>query len=172
MNEIRITATLSLDEKKPDDAYIDLNLSVDGQYLHEVNVYIDNVALVNSTTMSGELFIYTCDCGNPACQGIDDGVVVSHTADTVVWRLKNPISWPPGEPKPEWAHDAEFIFDKDSYIQQVAVALDHSKRLARGFNTLGKLWVGPNLTFERLLALEMPEFGVFFAPEPDARSVH
>lgn len=173
MNEIRISATLSLDEKYPEDAYIDLNLSVDGQYLHEVNVYVDPVALVNSTSMSGEFFIYTCDCGNPACQGIDDGVVVSHTPDTVIWRLKNPISWPPNEPKPDWAHDAEFVFPKADYINQVGTALDHSKRLARGFNVQGKLWVGPDLSVKGLMALEMQEQnGGFFAPEPDSRSVH
>ena len=41
MNDIRLTATLSLDEKTPDEAYLDFNLSIDGQYLHEVGVYID-----------------------------------------------------------------------------------------------------------------------------------
>lgn len=172
MNEIRITATLSLDEKYPDDAYIDLNLSVDGQYLHEVNVYIDPVALVNSTTMSGEFFIYTCDCGNATCQGIDDGVMVSQTPDTVIWRLKNPISWPPNEPKPDWAHDAEFKFAKDAYVQQVSTALEHAKRLARGYKGADKLWVGPALSFEGLMALELTESSSFFAHEPDTRSVH
>lgn len=172
MNEIRITATLSLDEKHPDDAYIDLNLSVDGQYLHEVNVYVDPVALVNSATVSGEFFIYTCDCGNPACQGIEEGVMISHTPDTVIWRLKNPISWPADEPRPDWAHDAEFVFAKSSYVQQVITALDHSKRLVRAYNGPGPLWVGPALSIEGLLALEMPEDSAFFAYEPDARSVH
>lgn len=94
MSEIRISVTLSLDEKHPEDGYIDFNLSVDGQYLHEVGVYIDPVNLVTSASISGEFFIYTCDCGNPACQGIEEGVNVSHTPETVVWRLKNPISWP------------------------------------------------------------------------------
>ncbi|QGY41646.1 hypothetical protein GM415_16465 [Pseudodesulfovibrio cashew] len=172
MNEIRITATLSLDEKYPEDAYIDLNLSVDGQYLHEVNVYVDPVALVNSASLSGEFFIYTCDCGNPACQGIDDGVMVSHTPDTVIWRLHNPISWPPEEPKPDWAHEAEFRFPKDEYLQQIGTALDHAKRLARGYRTSGKLWVGPDLSLEGLLALDIPKQGGFFASEPESRSVH
>lgn len=112
MNDIRISVTLSLDEKNPEDAYIDFNLSVDGQYLHEVNIYVDPVNLITSITMSGEFFIYTCDCGNPGCQGIDEGVTVSHAGDTVVWRLKNPISWPTDEPRPDWAHDAEFTFSK------------------------------------------------------------
>lgn len=172
MNEIRISATLSLDEGYPEDAYIDFNLSVDGQYLHDVNVYIDPVALVNSSTMSGEFFIYTCDCGNPACLGIDDGVVVSHTPDTVKWRLSNPISWPPEEPRPDWAHDAEFSFDKADYMQQIMIALDHAKRLARGYRTKGTLWVGPDLSLEGLLALEMPQQGGFFTSEPEGRAVH
>lgn len=172
MNEIRITATLSLDEKQPEDAYIDFNLSVDGQYLHEVNVYVDPVDLATSASMSGEFFIYTCDCGNPSCQGIDEGVHVAHTDDTVVWRLKNPISWPPGEPMPDWAHDAEFTFSKAQYVQQVATALDHAKRLARGFRPQGNLWVGPDLTLEGLMALDIPQQGGFFALEPDEHAVH
>ena len=172
MNEIRISATLSLDEKHPEDAFIDFNLSVDGQYLHDVNVYVDPVALVNSSAMSGEFFIYTCDCGNPACLGIDDGVMVSHTPDTVKWRLSNPIAWPPEEPRPDWAHEAEFTFPKDEYLFQVATALDHAKRLARGYRTAGTLWAGPDLSPEGLLALEMPQQGGFFTAEPQGRAVH
>ena len=172
MNEIRITATLSLDEQNPDDAYIDFNLSVDGQYLHDVNVYVDPVAMVNSTTMSGEFYIYTCDCGNPACQGIDEGVMVSHTPDAVVWRLKNPISWPADEPMPDWAHDAEFKFEKKQYAEQVSMALDHAKRLVRGFRPTGGFWVGPDLSIEGLMALEVPTEGGFFAMEPDEHAVH
>lgn len=172
MNEIGISTTLSLDEKMPDDAYIDFNLSVDGQYLHEANVYIDPVALVTSASMSGEFYIYTCDCGNPACQGIDEGVVISHSENGVVWRLKNPISWSPNEPKPDWAHDAEFHFSRENYHQQIATALEHAKRLVCGFKPTGKLWVGPNLTVDGLMALEMPERDDLFAHEPVGRAVH
>lgn len=172
MNEIRISVTLSLDEKMPDDAYIDFNLSVDGQYLHDVGVYVDPGNLVTSATMSGEFFIYTCDCGNPACQGIEEGVHISHSDDTVKWRLRNPISWTPGEPLPEWSHEGEFHFSKENYIQQISIALDHAKRLARGWKDKGNLWVGPNLSFEGLLALEVPQEGGFFAHEPEGRAVH
>lgn len=172
MNEIRITATLSLDEKHPEDAYIDLNLTVDGQYLHDVGVYIDPVALVTSSAMSGEFFIYTCDCGNPACLGIDEGVHVSHAGDTVRWRLRNPISWEPGEPMPDWSHQGDFSFSKENYVQQVSVALDHAKRLARGWTKSGNIWVGPDLSIEGLLALEVPQESGFFAYEPEGRAVH
>lgn len=172
MNEIRISATLSLDEKQPDDAYIDLNLTVDGQYLHDVGVYIDPVALVTSAAMSGEFYIYTCDCGNAACQGIDEGVQVTHTEDAVKWRLRNPISWTPGEPMPDWAHEGEFSFPKENYVQQIAIALDHAKRLARGWSKTGPLWVGPGLSLEGLLALEVPQESGLFAFEPEGRAVH
>ncbi|WP_419787568.1 hypothetical protein [Pseudodesulfovibrio sp.] len=171
MNDIRISTTLSLDEKQPEDAYIDFNLSVDGQYLHEINVYVDPVALVNSVSLTGEFFIYTCDCGNPACLGIDDGVQVSHTTDTVKWRLSNPISWPPDEPKPDWSHEAEFIFSRENYEEQISTALEHAKRLAKGYRTKGMLWVGPDLSIEGLLALEMPQYGGYFASEPEGRAM-
>ncbi len=172
MNDIRISATLSLDEKNPDDAYLDFNLSVDGQYLHDVGVYVDPANLITSATMSGEFFIYTCDCGNPACQGIDEGVNVSHSTDTVKWRLRNPISWPTDEPRPEWAHEGEFHFSKEDYVQQITIALDHAKRLARGWQDNGNLWVGPGLTLQGLLALEMPQESDFFTHEPEGRAVH
>ncbi|BCS86780.1 hypothetical protein [Pseudodesulfovibrio sediminis] len=173
MSEIRISVTLSLDEKHPEDGFIDFNLSVDGQYLHDVGVYIDPVNLVNSTSMSGEFFIYTCDCGNPACQGIEEGVMVSHTPDEVTWRLRNPISWPPNEPRPDWAHDGEFVFSKGNYLQQVTMALDHAKRLTRGFGLSGTLWVGPGLSQEALLALEVPDQGDgFLLAAPMGRALH
>ena len=172
MNDIRISVTLSLDEQHPEDAYLDFNLSVDGQYLHDVGVFVDPVAVVTSASMSGEFFIYTCDCGNPACQGIDDGVMVSHTPDSVKWRLSNPIAWPSGEPKPEWAHDAEFTFSKTNYIQQVSTALEHAKRLIANYKPESKLWPGPGLSIEALLALEVPSQSGFFAPEPDEQVVH
>ena len=173
MNEIRITVTLSLDERHPEDGYIDFNLTVDGQYLHEVGVYIDPAALVASATLSGEFFIYTCDCGNPACLGIDDGVMISHGSDTVIWQLRNPISWPPDEPRPDWAHDAEFVFSRENYLQELTIALDHAKRLADGFHLTGTLWFGPDLTLDELMALEVPpqEDG-FFSMEPVGRAVH
>lgn len=172
MNEIRISVTLSLDETSPDDAYIDFNLSVDGQFLHDPNVYVDPVDLVTSSTMSGEFFIFTCDCGDPSCLGIDDGVMVSHTPDTVKWRLRNPISWPPDDPVPDWAHEAEFTFSTEQYVQQIAMALDHAKRLTRGFSVTGSLWVGPDLSVEGLMALEMPRHGGFYSSEPDEQVVH
>jgi hypothetical protein len=172
MNEIRISVTLSLDETHPEDAYIDFNLSVDGQFLHDPNVYVDPVDLVTSSTMSGEFFIYTCDCGDPSCLGIDDGVVVAHAGDTVTWRLRNPISWPPDDPMPDWAHDAEFTFSREQYVQQIALALDHAKRLTRGFSVTGTLWVGPDLTVDGLLALEMPSEGGFYSIDPDEQVVH
>lgn len=172
MNDFRISVTLSLDEKHPEDAYLDFNLSVDGQYLHDVGVYIDPVAVVTSASMSGEFFIYTCDCGNPACQGIDSGVMITHTPDSVKWRLKNPISWPTDEPRPEWAHEGEFTFTKANYLQQISTALNHAKRLIANYNPEGKIWPGPGLTIEALIALDVPEQGGFFAPEPDESVVH
>ncbi len=172
MNDIRISVTLSLDEKNIENAYIDFNLSVDGQYLHEPNVYVDPVALVMSSRMSGEFYIYTCDCGNPSCQGIDDGVMVSHTTDTVKWRLRNPISWTSGESLPEWTHEGNFVFPKDIYLQQVTTALEHAKRLARGFTTIGRIWVGPDLSPEGLMALEVPQQDGFFATDPDEHALH
>ncbi|WP_243546879.1 hypothetical protein [Pseudodesulfovibrio tunisiensis] len=156
MNVFGLSVTLSLDEQNTDDAYIDFNLTVDGQYPHELDAYVDPVDLAVSAAMGGELFIFTCSCGNPACVGIDEGVLVSHTADAVHWKLRNPVSWPPDEPLPDWAQTVELAFDRNEYRTAVSRALAQAKALVSHWRSSGKLWVGPDLTVKDLLALEVP----------------
>ena len=171
MNTIAISVTLSLDAEHPADALIDFNLTVDGEYLHEIGVFVDPVDLTLSAASNGEFFIFTCDCGNPACLGIVHGVRVSHSADTVRWLVHLPISPPPDEPEPAWARDVEFSFDRTEYIHQISQALEQSKILARNYRCTGSLWVGPDLTVEGLLALEIPNVDGRFSMEGPATAV-
>lgn len=165
MNEFMLTVQLSLDGENHEDAYIDFILSVDGQYLHEDGgAYIDPVALVMSAGMAGEHYIFTCNCGNPACLGIDEGVHVSHTATEIQWRLRQPIAWPAEDELPEWTQDVTVVFDKENYVEAVQRALLHAKTLAKGWNGDGPLWVGPDLSYDELMALEIPESGMINMP--------
>ncbi len=172
MNVLGLSVALTLDEGNPEDAYIDFNLTIDGQYIHESDVYIDPVDLVTSVGLDGELFIFTCSCGSPGCLGIDQGVQVTHVNGEIRWVLRNPISWPPGEDLPEWTHEAEFIFDRDEYTRMVRIGLEHAKMLVERWNGPGALWVGPDVTVEELMALEVPGQGPGLASEPENRSIH
>lgn len=165
MNEFVLTVQLSLDGENHEDAYIDFILSVDGNYLHEDGgAYIDPVDLTMSAGLSGEYFIFTCNCGNPACLGIDEGVHVEHHGNEVHWKLRTPIAWPSEEELPEWAQDVHLVFDREQYVQAVSMALLHAKTLAQGWQGQGSLWVGPDMTLEQLLSLEIPEAGTISMP--------
>lgn len=172
MNTIALSVTLSVDRENTNDAYLDFNLTVDDEYIHPPESYIDPAKLAESTLHSGELYIFTCSCGDPACLGIDEGIVVSHDSDTVQWMVRNPVSWNPEEALPDWAHDVELVFERVEYIAAVKGALEQAKALVRHWNGPGKLWVGPGeMSTEQLMELDVPEaFRVMSGM--DSRSIH
>lgn len=172
MNKFVLSVTLSVDRENTDDAYLDFNLTIDDEYIHPPESYIHPLDLVTSVTHGGELYIFTCSCGDPSCLGIDEGIIVSHNSDTIRWKVRNPIAWNPEEPLPDWTHDVEFAFDKVEYASAVKVALEQAKALVRYWNAPGSLWVGPGeMAVDQLLELDIQEsFGVI-APV-DNRSIH
>lgn len=172
MNKFVLSVTLSVDRENMDDAYLDFNLTIDDEYIHPPESYIHPVELVNSACHGGEMFIFTCSCGDPACLGIDEAVRVSHNADTVRWVVRNPVGWNPEEALPDWTHDVEFAFDKAEYVSAVKVALEQAKALVRHWNGPGTLWVGPGeMSVDQLMELEIQQsFGV--VTNVDNRSIH
>lgn len=172
MNKIVLSVTLSVDRENTDDAYLDFNLTVDDEYIHPLESYVHPVDLVNSATHGGEMFIFTCSCGDPACLGIDEGIQVSHSSDTVRWRVRDPIAWNPEEALPDWTQDVELVFDKGEYVSAVKIALDQAKALVRHWNGPGSLWVGPGeMSVDELMALEISDsFGII--ADVDNRSIH
>lgn len=172
LNVLGLSVALTLDENGSGDAFIDFNLTIDGQYIHEPDVYVDPVDLTTSVGLDGELFIFTCSCGSPGCLGIDQGVRVTHSEGAVRWVLRNPISWPPGEDMPDWTHEAEFVFDRDEYAGMIRIGLEHAKTLIENWKGAGALWVGPDLKAEELLALEVPGQGLSLASEPENKAIH
>lgn len=172
MNKLAITVTLSLEEENLEDAYLDFLLTVDGKYLHDSqNHWVDPMDLAASATSSGEYFIFTCNCGDPGCVGIDEGVLVSHDGSGVTWKLRTPLGWPPEDELPDWTHEVEYTFSLEEYVQAVEGALRQAKSLVRHWRSPGRLWVGPDMSVEELLSLEVaPE--AMPLPAPKSRFVH
>ncbi|WP_147821090.1 hypothetical protein [Salidesulfovibrio onnuriiensis] len=172
MNKIVLSVTLSVDRENTDDAYLDFNLTVDEEYIHPPESYVNPVDLVNSATLGGELYIFTCSCGDPGCLGIDEGIQVSHGNGVVRWKVRNPIAWNPEEALPEWTHDVEFVFDRDEYVSAVKVALEQAKALVRHWNGPGALWVGPGeMSVDQLMTLDISDSFAIIAAV-DNRSIH
>jgi|GEM_PF-894532 len=161
MNRLTLSVTLSVDRERLDDAFLDFNLTVDDEYIHPVDSYIDPVALVASAVGNGEHFLFTCSCGDHGCVGIDKGVTVVHDANFVRWKIRNPMVCTSNEPLPDWAHEVEFVFERTEYLSSVKIALEQAKVLIRHWNGPGVLWVGPgDMAVEVLLDLDIPEFSI------------
>lgn len=172
MNELRITVSLTLDDQNEDEAYIDFILTVDGQHIHNPETdWVDPVRLVESANESGEKFIFTCSCGNPDCIGMDSGIAVTHQSDRVLWNLRAPMSWPPEEKLPDWTQDVEFVFDREAYVDAVQTALRHAKSLVSNWTAPGEIWVGPGLSRNELLSLQVGD-GFTFAAMPQHGTLH
>ncbi len=159
MNKLAITVTLSLEEDSLEDAYLDFLLTVDGAYVHDSqNHWVDPMDLAASADSPGEYFIFTCNCGDPGCVGIDRGVQVTHTSGNVVWTVRHPLGWPPDQELPDWTHELEYRFDRREYVETVELALRQAKALVCNWRLSERIWVGPGMSVEDLMALEvMPE---------------
>lgn len=173
MNSMTLSVTLSVDRENTDDAYLDFNLTIDNEYIHPPESYVHPVDLVSSASHGGELFIFTCSCGDPSCLGIDEAVIVSHTTDTIRWRVRNPVGWSPEEPLPDWTQDVEFVFDKAEYVSAIKVALEQAKALLRHWNGPGTVWVGPGeLSIDQFMDLDVPEDSCGIIAVVDSRAIH
>ena len=171
-NRLEISVTLNPDPDRKGEAFLDIHLTVDGNPLHDTQEHwVDPVDLAMSAGLSGEMFLYTCSCGDPSCVGIDEGILVSHEPGQVIWKVREPLAWNPDEPLPEWTHDVEYHFERRDYVSQVRQAISRAKELVRSWRApLEKLWVGPDLSADELLALDIPH-GFGAAVEVDDRMV-
>lgn len=156
MNKLAITVTLALEEDSLEDAYLDFLLTVDGTYIHDSqNHWVDPMDLAASAASGGEYFIFTCNCGDPGCVGIDEGITVTHDSSTVTWKLRVPLGWPPEDELPDWAHEVEYRFSQEEYVQVVNGALRQAKALVRHWRAPGRFWVGPDMSVEDLMSLDV-----------------
>jgi hypothetical protein len=131
--------TIELDvisKKYPDNPtlYIEIILKIDGNDFHP-ELVINPIALARSCQSSGELYIFTCGCGEPICAGIDEGLHIEHTLDAVIWRFYEPISGTDHEDltDEEWEaikRPVEYMFDPEQYLESIISGLYAMKELA------------------------------------------
>jgi hypothetical protein len=122
-----------------DDA-VGVTLLVDGMPLHQ-STWVDLKALEKSASGSGEYWIFSCACGEPACAGIYNGVVVLHAAESVTWLVPEPLR--------EWLEDAtapdvppegvrifkEIEFDRHAYLRAISTGVGRIESIGVPPNT-------------------------------------
>lgn len=76
----------------PASLAVDPEIVVDGQRVGD-GLYLDWRELFRTLRFSGEFFLFTSASGEPLDAGVEDGVEVTRSADTVRWDWGSPISW-------------------------------------------------------------------------------
>jgi hypothetical protein len=87
MNRLRLEYRIDRHPYWPDSVWT--ALFVDGQEItsREWPSVIDLTQLRRSAGEDGEFFIFTCECGDAGCAGIDEPVSVTRDADGIRWQL-------------------------------------------------------------------------------------
>lgn len=89
MNHIELKSSLNTIQR--DAPFLEIGLFVDGKPLGE-GLFIDLFELAKSCQSSGEMWIFSCSCGQPLDAGVADGITVEHAEDSVIWNFIDPIS--------------------------------------------------------------------------------
>lgn len=144
---------------EPPEAILAPKLRINGAERGE-DVTVDIEALLESTRRSGEFYIFTCGCGEPACARIDHGIIVLHDYNSLRWLIPEPFQ------RRFHGSDAldseaarlltfrECCFDPQAYREAIAAALAQARQLAESMNPPPE--VGPyGFTLERLFALKV-----------------
>jgi hypothetical protein len=102
-------------------------------------------SLIESLHVEGEHYIFTCGCGSSGCVGIQEGVNVTFTSNTVLWQIRDPISTSGYENLNHWISNSKVIqyeFNKTDMIEKISVAIDKIK------NNVNEYTVFSPYTFE------------------------
>lgn len=94
--------------------------------------------LVKSCQLSGEFEIVTCECGIAGCAGIYKGITVTHETDKVSWKVPSPLSihevikyeGRTDESLHESLKYDTYVFEPNSYIKNIEIALEDAKKIA------------------------------------------
>jgi hypothetical protein len=101
-----------------EDEKVFVGLRIDGKRFYKGNT-VCPIALAGSIHGSDEQFIFTCGCGCPECAGIEEGFMVLHSGDRVVW-VVNSVEEPP-----------VFVFDRRQYCEEVKEKLRMASKVGR-----------------------------------------
>lgn len=86
--------------------------------------------LIDSLYIEGNHDIFTCQCGDPECAGIDGGVQVTFEKDLIQWQVRDPMSTSGYESYDAWNASAKTIlysFKKEAMINNISEAIDSIK---------------------------------------------
>lgn len=132
-------------------------LEINGSPFHP-ELVLDVFKLAESCQSSDELFIFTCECSEPMCAGIDYGIHVEHLPDAVVWRFIEPLSYRNYRDlrDEEWEamkQPVELRFDPEHYQSNIAAGINKLKALAISSEQTVELPL-MEVRLERLFALQ------------------
>lgn len=132
-------------------------LEINGSPFHP-ELVLDVFKLAQSCQSSDELFIFTCECSEPMCAGIDYGIHVEHLPDAVVWRFIEPLSYRnyrdlSGEEWEAMKQPVELRFDPEHYQSNIAAGINKLKALAVSSEQTVELPL-TYVMLERLFALQ------------------
>jgi hypothetical protein len=108
---------------------VEWSLYVDG---FEIRQTLDPVALLRSTVEAGDFCIFTCTCGDAGCAGIEDPVLVAHTARTVRWDFVAPALL--DVEKGSWQ---TLLFAAQPYRKAITLALTRTRELLVSYPEAG-----------------------------------
>ncbi len=87
-------------------------------------------SLIESLHVEGEHYIFTCGCGSSGCVGIQEGVNVTFSSNTILWKIRDPISESGYKNLNHWISNSKIIqyeFNKTDMIEKISVAIDKIK---------------------------------------------
>ena len=131
------------------------SLEINGRPFH-TEFILDISELAKSCQSSGEVFIFTCGCGYPACAGIFDGFQIEHLTDAVVWRFHEPMKDDLDLSDEEWEamkQPIELRFDPEDYLSTIIAAIKEMKVLVVSSDQPVELPIY-GFKLEQLLAIE------------------
>jgi hypothetical protein len=102
-------------------------------------------SLIESLHVEGEHYIFTCGCGSSGCVGIQEGVNITFSSNTILWKIRDPISESGYENLNHWISNSKVIqyeFNKTDMIKKISVAIDKIK------NNVNEYTVFSPYTFE------------------------
>ena len=67
----------------------DLEILINGEKPYAESDIIDVDKLLESLKSDGEFFIFSCNCGVPACSGWEKGINVTHNDNKIIWKNEN-----------------------------------------------------------------------------------
>jgi hypothetical protein len=141
----------------PNDQSLHLksSLEINGRPFHSEFI-LDISELAKSCQSSGEVFIFTCGCGYPACAGIFDGIQIEHLTEAVVWRFNEPMKDDLDLSDEEWEamkQPIELRFDPDDYLSTIIAGIKEMKVLVVSSDQPVDLPIY-DFTLEQLFAIE------------------